>query len=89
MNYPITCPTPEAKGRAVKALESAGVQTRDLPSLLLQPCYKDSSVIRFEPTPKARDLSIRTLYVGCHQGMTPEDCHTIGEVYSEAINGAA
>lgn len=86
MNYPITCQDPAAKGRVVKALEASGVQTRDLPTLLLQPCYKDSAVIRFENTPRARDIATRTLYIGCHGGMTDRDCHMIGEVVSEAIH---
>lgn len=88
MNYPITCKTHQDKLQAIRTMERADIQTRDLPTLLGQPCYSQGHLIEFRDTPVAKDITERTFYIGCHPGMTPDECERIGNVFFEAANGA-
>lgn len=85
MNYPIHAPDAEKKYEMVMALESAGIQTRDIVSLLGQPCYDHDPRVLWGHTPIAKDLYSRTLYVGCHQGMGRGDVEEIAGVVRRVL----
>lgn len=80
MNYPIHCPTLAVKDKVVHALESEGVQTRDIVSVLNQPCYDFDPRILWGHTPNAKRIYDTTLYVGCHQAMGLGDVEKIASV---------
>ncbi len=81
MNYPLLCRDAEEKRRFVTALEDAGVQTRDLVTLVGQPCYGGGDF----NCPVSADLARKALYIGCHQGMTEDDLIRIAKTAREAI----
>lgn len=65
------------------------VETRDIPSLLFQPCY------HFDPEryPVSKWISESGFYVGCHQAMGPDDCNyvmdRIGDYFHQQLSERA
>lgn len=68
MMYPIVLREKE-KGPLVQYLNERGIETRDMLPILGQPCY-DLDPGEF---PVSAWLARSGFYVGCHQGLTPED----------------
>jgi dTDP-4-amino-4,6-dideoxygalactose transaminase len=64
---------PEPKEALCAWLNEHGIETRDIPSLLYQPCYQWDA----NKYPVSKLIATNGFYVGCHQGMTGEDCQAI------------
>ena len=62
----------ESKDRLINALESNGVETRDLLPLVNQPIYAKEFANAARDFPNAAWLADRGFYVGCHQDVTPD-----------------
>ena len=54
----------------VQYLNEAGIETRDMPSMIAQPAYPE---IDREQFPISNWIARSGFYVGCHQELTPED----------------
>lgn len=66
-----------SKNSIVKYLNNNGVQTRDMPSLLYQPAYKD--IIHPEDYPVSDWIAQSGFYVGCHQDLTIDDMDYVAD----------
>lgn len=74
---------PDLKEKLTRDLNEAGVETRDLPSLIDQPvAYLDPSTL-----PIATHATRQGFYVGCHQHLEEGDLAWIVQVLQEATNG--
>jgi len=80
MMYPILVRT-ASKWGLVEHLERRGIETREMLPLTNQPCYKGMWVERDYPV--ADKINDSGFYVGCHQGLIPEDMEYIAEVMLE------
>lgn len=83
MMFPIVCKQNERQ-RMTHFLESHGIETRDTPSLLNQPVYKDM----FDPIkyPIAVKLINRAFYIGCHNYLEQEDLDYIVDIFTQYFN---
>jgi perosamine synthetase len=84
MMYPIVLADGWEREPFLVHLESRGIETRYLMPLLSQPYYRQLFGPSFEDRyPVARRLSRQGFYIGCHQGLTPEDLEYVAEVFSD------
>lgn len=76
MNFPIITRNAKEKARLVKAFEAAGIQTRDIVTLIDQPCYNWTDF----GCPISKMLARRAIYIGCHPGMTQEHIDYVAKI---------
>ena len=80
MMYPIVVEN-ESKWGLVNYLEENGIETREMLPLTNQPCYK--GLWNEDDYPEAKRINESGFYVGCHQGLTPNDMSEIAERIEE------
>jgi len=84
MMYPIVLKK-EKKERVVNALESNGIETRDMLPLTNQPVYKKYLGINEDEFPVAKWINESGFYIGCHQDLTPEQLQYMIHAIKEAV----
>lgn len=88
MMFPVILKPGLDRGAFLDYLETNGIETRYLMPLLSQPYYRK----RFGPIendyPVARHLSGQGFYIGCHQGLVPEDLDAIAHVFADYFRHA-
>jgi perosamine synthetase len=80
MMYPIVLDTRRMPKAAFTAyLNEAGIETRDMMPVTNQPIYKGMvEPFAFPISAWTNDCGI---YIGCHQGLTPEDIEYVGQTF--------
>jgi perosamine synthetase len=72
------------KEPVMKWLNDHGIETRDMPTLLGHPCYADE--INPDDFPVSKLIWKSGFYIGCHQGLEPEDIDYVIQVLEEYLN---
>lgn len=76
MMFPIVL-TRGSKEALMAHLNAYGIETRDMLPLINQPAFK---YLNASDYPVSANLIENGLYIGCHQGLTPEDMEYINDV---------
>jgi len=72
------------------ALLMKGVETRPMPSLVGNPVWKGWDNLHINNLlgnrfPNANTIAENGFYIGCHPGLTPEDCEQIVDLFKEVM----
>ena len=67
----------------VSFLEANGVETRSLFPLLNQPFYRQLFGNLEERYPAAKRINSQGFYIGCHQGLSPEDLDDVARLFHD------
>ncbi len=86
MMYPIVLRN-EPKRQLVEALESSGIETRDMLPLTCQPVYGPLLGWREDDYPTAKWINDNGFYVGCHQDLKDGDLEYIVETIETYFRG--
>jgi len=85
MMFPIVCERDE-KESLTKALNAAGIETRDMLPLTDQPCYAEWC--REDDYPVSKFINGHGFYIGCHQDLEPEDIEYVAQVFEDYYQAA-
>ncbi len=66
-----------------RALEEAGIETRDMMPVTNQACYRD--IVKEDDFSVAREINRCGFYIPCHPGMGKEDVRRIGRTFGDFL----
>lgn len=84
LGFPIMCDTPTVVAKVSEGLRTRGVEFRRMfPLIYNQPAFRKMRGYRRCPT--AEQISLRGLYLPCHQYLSSEDVHYVSESVRRAL----